>query len=422
MPTALLVGTLDTKGREYAHMRGLLRDAGADVILMDVGVLGFPATEADITADEVSAAAGVKLSDLQFSREGSDTRAFALETMQRGAVALARRLHEEGRCDGVLGMGGSGGSALISGVMRDLPFGTPKVLVSTMASGDVSSYVGSSDLCIMNSVTDIAGLNRVSRPILANAAGALLGMMAASSHPHHDSSSSPAVGVTMLGVTTPGALRIVERLEAAGYDPVVFHAVGSGGRALERLIEDGVITSVVDFTIKEVTDDVLEGTFVAGPDRLRTAGRMGYPQLVVPGAVEVINFGSIDTVPAHLRDGTRPLVQHNQQVTAVRATRDELARVAEEIADRLNGSIGPTMVVVPTAGFDSYATGDGPFADHDADAAFVELLRTLLRPDIPFRTVDAHINDPRFSDAVAESFLRLMETAKAQPVGDGVEQ
>ncbi|MEU4014848.1 Tm-1-like ATP-binding domain-containing protein [Microbacterium sp. NPDC028030] len=407
MSTAVLIGTLDTKGREYDFARSVLRAAGAEVILMDVGILGDPGIIPDITAAEVAAAAGGELDALRTGTESDEARSAALELMTRGAIEIVDRLMSQGRCDGILGFGGSGGSALLSGVMRHLPFGLPKLLVSTMASGDVSSYVGSSDLCIMHSVTDIAGLNRISRPILSNAAGALAGMMSVT----HETTDlvRPAVGITMLGVTTPGVLQVVARLEETGYDPVVFHAVGSGGRAMESLLDGGVLAGVIDYTIKEVTDDLHGGIFVAGPRRMRAAGDSGLPQLVVPGAVEVINFGPWDTVPADLRDGARPIIRHNDQVTAVRATRDELRDVADEVADRLNSARGPVEVVIPSGGFDSYAAHDGPFAAPEDDADFADRLASGLREGIPVTRSPLDANDPAFADLVADRFLALME-------------
>ncbi|WP_243230026.1 Tm-1-like ATP-binding domain-containing protein [Microbacterium sp. CIAB417] len=403
--SAVLIGTLDTKGREYAYVRDILTASGVDVVLVDVGVLREPGTAPDIPATEVAAAAGIALAALRGGSEDADGRAAALDAMRRGAIEIVRRLREAGRCDGVLGLGGSGGSALLSAVMRSLPFGVPKVLVSTMASGDVSSYVGVSDLCLIHSVTDIAGLNRISRPILRNAAGALAGMLA--TPPERMTGDRPAVGVTMLGVTTPCALRVVDRLDEAGMDAVVFHTVGSGGRALESLLASGVLTGVIDLTVKEITDDLLGGVFVAGPERMRTAGRRGLPQVVVPGAVEVINFGAFDTVPEELRDGSRPLIRHNEQVTAVRATREELLRVADEIADRLNQATGRIEVLIPRAGFDSYAAHDGPFADAASDIAFGERLAGRLRAGIPVVWADTDVNDPGFADLVADRYLAL---------------
>ena len=406
VPTALLVGTLDTKGAEYEFVRARLRAAGLEALLLDVGVLGDPAVVPDISSMEVAEAAGTDLGALRFTREGSDTRAVALETMQRGATTIVTRLVDEGRVHAVFGMGGSGGSQLISGVMRALPFGMPKLLLSTMASGDVSGYVGASDLALMHSVTDIAGLNRISRPILENAAGALAGMVAAS-RSRSVAAMRPAVGVSLLGVTTAGATRVARGLEAAGFDAVVFHAVGSGGRAMEALVQDGVLSAVVDFTIKEVTDETIGGIFDAGPERLRCPSDHGAPRVVVPGAVEVINFGALDTVPQAFRSDSRPLVQHNAHVTAVRATSDELRRVARVVAQRLNESSGAVSVLVPHGGFDSYATADGPFADPAGDAAFVEELKASLRPDIEVEDLDEDINDEAFTARVLEVALEL---------------
>jgi uncharacterized protein (UPF0261 family) len=411
MPTAVLIGTLDTKGREYAFVRDLLVGHGLHVITVDVGVLGPPEFTPDIGSDLVAQAAGHTLTSLQFGREGTDTRGVALQAMRDGATAIVQRLVEQGRCDGLMGLGGSGGSTVLSGPMRSLPFGLPKLLVSTMASGDVSGYVGSSDLCLMHSVTDIAGLNRISRPILTNAAAAFAGMITARAVAHDmdgpRSDDRPAVGITMLGITTPGALRVVSRLEAAGFDPIVFHAVGSGGRAMESLVSAGVITGVVDYTIKEVTDTLLGGAFDAGPERLTTAGRLGYPQVVVPGAMEVLNFGPLSSVPLRLRDGSRPLVQHNEQVTAVRISAAESEQVAAEIAQRLNRSTGPVIVVIPRHGLDSYDTVGGPFFDAEADAMMIRALKAELRGDIEVVTCDNEINDPAFADLVADTFISL---------------
>jgi uncharacterized protein (UPF0261 family) len=409
MSTAVLIGTLDTKGREYAFVRDELEAAGVDVVMVDVGVQGMPAFDPDISAIEVAEAAGQRISNLRFAREGSDTRSVALQAMRKGAIAVVARLVAEGRCDGVLGLGGSGGSALISGVMRTLPLGLPKVLVSTMASGDISAYVGSSDLCVIHSVTDIAGLNRISRPIFANAAHALAGMIGGNTRQRD--TGRPAVALSMLGVTTPCVLHIADRLDRAGYDPVVFHAVGSGGRALERLVAEGVFVGVVDVTVKEITDAEFGGVFVAGDERLRTAGRAGLPQVVVPGAIEVLNFGAYETVPTRFIEDGRPLVRHNDEVTAVRLSSPELNRMAQLLAERVNDATGPVAVLIPARGFDSYDHVDGPFADAEADAEFIRVLSASLdhAPDV----LDADINDPVFADAVAERFLALVRAEES---------
>ena len=404
MPTAVLLGTLDTKGREYEYVRERLRARGVEVLLVDVGVLGQPAVAPDVTAAEVAAAAGADLAGLRFVREGSDTRSVALGTLRRGALRVVHELRAQGRCDGILGLGGSGGSALISAVMQALPLGVPKVLVSTMASGDVSAYVGSTDLCLIHSVTDIAGLNRISRPILANAANALAGMLTAPGP--ETEPDRPAIAVTMLGITTPAALRIADRLQDEGYDVITFHAVGSGGRALEQLLAQGMFVGVIDLTVKELTDERFGGLFRAGHDRLRTAGRTGIPQVIVPGAIEVLNFGPFDSVPAYLADGSRPLVRHNDQVTAVRLDRAELLEMAEILAERANHAHGRTAVIIPDRGFDSYAQPDGPFWAPEDDSVFIAALDMHLRT--PPIHIDAHINHARFADAAVDALNRLL--------------
>lgn len=407
MTTVILLGTLDTKGREYAYLRDRLTTAGVDTTLVDVGVLGDPAVQPDVTAADVAAAAGWSLSQLRQARHDNDARAAAMRVMQDGATTLVHAMMEQGRCDGVLALGGSGGSQLSSGVMRSLPFGLPKLLVSTMVSGDVSAYVGSSDICLMHAVTDIAGLNRISRQVLRNAASAMAGMVTNREVPGQDADAPPTVAVTMLGVTTPGVLRVVQRLEAAGFEPIVFHAVGSGGRAMEELLAQGVLSAVIDYTPKEVTDELLGGIFVAGPQRLRTAGRLGRPQVVVPGAVEVLNFGPRESVPPALHQ--RPIVEHNASVTAVRIDADEATRVGHELAARLNEALGPVVVVLPTHGFDSYSAPGGPFEDAELHMALISALRSGLRNGIDVLDVEGNVNDAAFADAVADAFLEVNE-------------
>jgi uncharacterized protein (UPF0261 family) len=401
----VLVGTLDTKGREYQYMRECLVAAGAEVVLVDVGVLKDPAVMPDISAAAVAAAAGTAIHDLRFTREGSETRAVALETMQKGALTILRGLIAIRRCDAVLGAAGSGGSAVISGIMRELPLGLPKLLVTTLASG-AASFFGTRDLTLMHAVTDIAGLNRFSRTILANAAYAVIGMM--SRPPLEDTTPKQTVAITMFGVTTPGVLRVQDRLHAAGFETIVFHAVGSGGRAMEQMIDEGLIDGVIDYTTSELTDELLGGLFSAGPTRLTAAGKRGVPQVIVPGAIEVLNFGPRDTVPPAFDTPDRHLVVHNPYVSAVRTAKPEAIELARIMSRRLQGSAGPTAVLVPTSGFDSYQRRpDGPFIDEDADRAFCDELRKTLRSDIPYQEFALNINDAAFADLVAGAFLDL---------------
>ncbi|MDQ3557956.1 MAG: Tm-1-like ATP-binding domain-containing protein [Pseudomonadota bacterium] len=413
MPTVVLIGTLDTKGREHLFMRDCLLAAGVDVVLVDIGVLADPPVSPDVTAAEVAAAAGASLDALRFTREGSDTRAVALAAMERGATSIVRRLHAQGRCDAMLGAAGSGGSTVISGVMRAMPLGMPKLLVSTMAAS-AAAFFGTRDITIMHSVTDIAGLNRVSTMILRNAARAVAGMV--NGRELTDGGGKPLVAITMFGVTTPGVLRVQERLEQAGFDTIVFHAVGSGGRAMEQMIDDGLIDGVVDYTISELTDEHLGGVFGAGPDRLTAAGRRGLPQVVVPGAIEVLNFGPRATVPRRFDVPERRLIVHNPHVCAVRTTQSEAVELARILSGKLNRATGPTAVLLPLQGLDSYQQRpDGPFIDEEADAAFFAELRRTLRPNIPCREEPLNINHPVFADAVAETFLTLWRERRDRP-------
>jgi uncharacterized protein (UPF0261 family) len=410
MATVVLIGTLDTKGREYAFLHA----ADVDTVVVDIGVLGEPGCPADISAGEVAAAAGHALDELRFAREGSDTRAVALAEMERGAKAVALRLLDEGRCQGVLGAAGSGGSSVIAGVMRALPLGLPKLLVSTIATQNAAVFVGTRDICLMHAVTDIAGLNRVSRRILDNAARAIAGM-AQGAEPEA-TADRPLIAITMFGVTTPGVLRVQTGLEAAGFDTIVFHAVGTGGRAMEEMIAQGLIDGVVDYTLSELTDELLGGVFPAGPDRLEAAGRAGIPQVVVPGAIEVLNFGARASVPAAFDVTERRLVVHNQHVCAVRTTRAEAVELAGVLADKLNRARGPTAVLLPLHGLDAYQERpDGPFIDPAADEAFFAALRAALCPDFPVQALERNINDPDFADAAVAAFLELWRRQTVDP-------
>jgi uncharacterized protein (UPF0261 family) len=413
--TVVLVGTLDTKGPEYSFVRERLREAGIAVTVVDVGVLGEPTFAPDVSATEVARAAGAELADLRFAREGSDTRAVALATMERGAIALVGELHAAGRCAGVMGLGGSGGSTVVSGVLRSLPVGVPKLLVSTMASGNVRTFVGTSDICLMYPVTDVAGLNRVSRRVLTNAANAMAGMARGKAAGAGD--AAPLVAITMFGVTTPGVLRIQAALEARGFETIIFHAVGSGGRAMEEMIDQELIDGVIDYTTSELTDELLGGIFSAGPDRLEAAGRRGIPQVVVPGALEVINFGPRDTIPARYDVPERRIVIHNPSVSAVRTNAEESARLGHLMASKVNAATGPTAVLLPLRGLSKYEAPDGPYVDPVADEALFDAIRTTLREGITWREIDANINDPAFADATVGAFLELWESRRPLPAG-----
>ena len=411
--SVVLVGTLDTKGPEHAFVRDRLREAGVAVIVVDVGVLGEPAFPPDVAAVEVARAAGIDLADLRFSREGSDTRAVALDAMSRGAVAVVGDLRSRGSCDGVMGLGGSGGSTVVSAVLRSLPVGVPKLLVSTMASGNVRTFVGTSDVTLVYSVTDVQGLNRVSRRVLGNAAHAMAGMVRGLATAA--TADVPLVALTMMGITTPAVQRVQGTLEAAGFETIVFHAVGAGGQAMEDMIDAGLIDGVVDLTTSELTDELCGGILSAGPDRLQAAGRAGLPQVVVPGALEVINFGPRDTIPARYESADRRIVIHNPSISAVRTDAAESAELGRILAMKVNASTGPTAVLIPLLGCSGYESPGGPYIDPEADAAMFDAIRTTLRDGIELREIDANINDPKFADGASETFLALWSSVRPLP-------
>ena len=405
MPTVLLVGTLDTKGPEYAFVRDRILSAGVDVLTMDVGILGDPHFTPDVDADAVARAAGT---DLDALRSGGD-RGTAVSTMARGATALALDLAESGRIRGILALGGTGGTTLATHVMRALPVGFPKLMLSTVGSGDTRPYVGSRDIAMMYSVVDIAGINSVSVPILSNAAGAIAGMVAMA-RPSL-AQTRPVIGATMFGVTTPAVEAARARLDELGYEVLVFHATGAGGSSMEGLVEAGLLAGVLDLTTTELADELVGGVFSAGPTRLTAAAGAGIPQVVSVGALDMVNWGPRDTVPAEFEG--RHFHIHNATVTLMRTTRDENAELGRRIATRLNAATGPISVHLPLAGVSAIDVEGQPFHDAEADAALFAELRAALRADIPVVERDAPINDPTFAVEMADTLDRLIRQAGA---------
>jgi len=399
MKTVLLIGTLDTKRTEYAFVRDLIHARDVNTLVMDLGTLEEPSFMADVSAEDVARRGGSTLTAI---RERKD-RGEAVNIMLAGARAITRELYAAGRFDGILGLGGGGGSAMISAAMRELPVGVPKVLVSTMASGNTAPYVDVKDLTMMYSVVDIAGLNPLSRRILANAAGAIVGMV---TQGHPSAADRPLIAATMFGVTTPCVTAARERLEAAGYDVLVFHATGSGGRAMEGLIDDGWFAGVLDVTTTEWADEIVGGVLTAGPDRLSAAGRRGVPQVVSVGALDMVNFGAPETMPASFN--SRRLYRHNPQVTLMRTTADECRDIGRRVAEQLNRATGPTVVLLPLRGISMIDREGQPFHDPVADEALFTSLRSALNPNLRVRELDAHINDAEFAHALADELLALM--------------
>ncbi|MGW2677218.1 Tm-1-like ATP-binding domain-containing protein [Streptomyces sp. NPDC001436] len=416
MTSVVLVGTLDTKGVEYGWLRERLLRAGVEVVLVDTGIMGEPRVPADIPREEVARAAGAGLPELRAAAD----RGTAVTTMARGAEAILARLHAEGRLHGVLAMGGSGGTSLATRAMRALPLGVPKLMVSSMASGDVSSYVGSSDITLMHSVVDIAGINSVSAPVLANAAEAVAGMAKGFARSALDrgrparpgSGARPLVAASMAGVTTAGVDAARERLTELGYEVLVFHVSGTGGRTLEKLAGQGIFAGVLDLTLSELADDLCGGILTAGPDRLSAAGRAGIPQVVSLGALDIVKFGPLETLPERAR--YRRVRIHNPSITVIRTTESECAELGRRVAAKLRAATGPTAVCVPLRGLSTLGAPGGPYHDPGADGALFSALREGLRgSSARLYDYDTDINDPLFGRAAADRLHAMIGAVSA---------
>jgi uncharacterized protein (UPF0261 family) len=398
-----LIGTLDTKGDEYAYVRDLMRGHGVDTVLVDAGILSPPRVKPDISREEVAKAAGLDISTLVDTGD----RGIAIDAMARGATEIARGLLAEGRLDAIIGLGGSGGSTLIGAVMRSLPVGLPKVLVSTVAVGDARTYVGTSDTMLLYPIVDIAGINRLSEQILSNAAAAVAGMAKARATFQPTTNNRPLIAATMFGVTTPCVTVARERLEALGYEVLVFHATGAGGDAMETLATGGFVQGVLDVTTTELADILAGGVCAASPDRLSAAGAVGIPQVVSLGALDMVNFGPVETVPD--RYAGRQFHRHNAAVTLMRTTPEECAVLGVRIAEQLNAARGPVSLFIPKRGVSMIATEGQPFHDPVADAALFDAIRRNLDPKIELHEFDTDINDPAFARAMADALHAFMQ-------------
>lgn len=397
--TILLIGTLDTKAPEYTYARDSILARGHEVLLVDAGVLGDPVIEPDITAKEL---VGPGHGSLQELRERRD-RDFALNVMTEELRRLVPELHARGRFDGVLGIGGAWATTLVTAAMRSLPIGVPNLMVSTLGSGDTTPFVGGKSIALMHVVARFSGLNRFSRRLLANAVGAICGMV---EQRPTDAEDRPLVAATMFGVTTPCVTAVRERLERAGYEVLVFHVTGTGGRTMEALIENDCFAGVVDVTTTEWCDEVVGGLRSAGPDRLGAAARVGIPQVVSVGALDMVNFGRPETVPVIFRD--RNLYQHSPHVTLLRTSAAECSEIGRRIAEKLNQARGPTVLMLPLRGVSAIDAEGEPFYDREADRALFASLRAHVSSQVSVVEIDAHINDPDFAAAVASRFLTLM--------------
>lgn len=407
--TIAIVAALDTKGTEAAFIRDIIARRGHVPLTIDAGVLGEPAYGAEVGRDEVARAGG---DDIEALRTSGD-KARAMAAMTRGAAVVAARLHAEGRISGIIGLGGSAGTTIGTSAMRALPIGVPKLVLSTVAAGDTRPYVGTKDVTMMYSVVDVAGLNGISTPILANAANAIVGMVEglaeAGAQP---AAAKPLLAASMFGNTTTCVDRARGTLEGRGYEVLVFHATGAGGQTMESLIADGFIKGVFDITTTEWADELTGGVFAAGPHRLEAAARAGVPQVVAPGCLDMANFGGPETVPEKYRG--RKLYEWNPTVTLMRTNVQENAELGRILAEKVNLSSAPVTVFLPLKGVSQLDSPGGEFWWPEADQALYDAIKRHLRPDIPVVELDLNINDPAFADAATARLLEYVgERAKA---------
>ncbi|MHC4995404.1 MAG: Tm-1-like ATP-binding domain-containing protein [Planctomycetota bacterium] len=402
MPTIAVLGTLDTKGHEHAFVEKRIRATGHDTLLIDVGTLGEPTVEPDITRDEVARAGGVDLDALSAAHD----RGASVKAMTEAAPAMLAELLDAKRIDGVISLGGGGGTSIATAAMRALPIGFPKVMVSTMASGNTAQYVGVKDIVMIPSIVDVAGLNRVSKLVFTRAADAICGMVGA---PVLDASADderPLIVASQFGNTTDCVNEARRLLEDAGYEVLVFHATGAGGRSMESLIESGMVAGVLDVTTTEWADEVVGGVLTAGPTRLQAAARHGVPAVVAPGCLDMVNFNAPETVPDRFAD--RLFYEHNPQVTLMRTTADECREIALRIAAKLNASTAPVTVLIPTRAISVISAPGQSFHAPETDAVLFDTLRENLRDGIPVEEHDCEINDPGFAAACVRALLKNM--------------
>jgi uncharacterized protein (UPF0261 family) len=402
--TVCILGAFDTKGEDHAFLREEILKLGQQVVTVNIGVLDsttlFPV---DFEASEVVQAAGLDLEQIRARKD----KAEAMKALDQGAPKLVRRLYEQGRFGGIIGMGGSGGSAIIASAMQALPIGVPKVLVSTVASGDVSFYVRGKDITMIPSIVDVAGLNRVSRLIYARAAGAICGMV--QNEPPSASEDRPIITASMFGNTTDCVGACSKSLKEKGFEVLVFHATGAGGRAMETLVADGLVEAVLDITTTEWADELCQGIFSAGPERLDAPGQRGVPHLIVPGCVDMANFGAPSTVPEKYRQAKRLFYEWNPSVTLMRTNVEENRRMGEIFARKANAAKGPVAFLIPLKGV-SMLDGDGQrFCDREADRGMFDAIKANLKPGIPVIELDLNINDPPFAAEAVEMMLELIQ-------------
>lgn len=404
MKTIAVAGTFDTKGKEFLYVKELIEELGLKTYMINMGVFDSE-IEVDVSNKEIAKEAGYDIEDIVSRRD----RAMATEALSKGMELLIPRLYAEGKFDGIISFGGLGGTSLVTPAMRALPIGVPKMMVSTMASGNVSQYVGTSDIIMMPSIVDVAGLNKISKTIFTNAVLAIAGMVGmADKIKKVEEDEKPLIAATMFGVTTPCVDFAKEYLEERGYEVLVFHATGTGGKTMESLIDAGFFKGVLDITTTEWCDEIVGGVLGAGPNRLEAAGRNHVPQVVSVGALDMVNFGPIDTIPEKFKD--RNLYKHNPTVTLMRTTVEENIKFGQKIAEKLNASFGKTVLILPLKGVSMIDAPGQPFYGSKEDEALFDTLKNNIDKDkVNIVEMDNNINEKAFAQRAAEELIKMLE-------------
>jgi uncharacterized protein (UPF0261 family) len=408
-----IIATLDTKGPEAGFVKAKIEREGFATIVLDTGILAQRDPDGlrpEVSADRIAEEGGEDRAELIASSAEKETRNRGIRAMSNGAAKILRQLYDQGQICGVIGLGGAQGTEISTFAMRALPLGVPKMMVSTVASGQTpfGIYTGTRDLTIMHSVVDILGLNSLMRQVLSNAVGAVVGMAKAATT--EAPSASLKIGMTIYGQTTPAALVIKPQLEARGYEVFAFHCNGTGGQAMEELAVEGLLDGLFDLSTHEITDEIFGGIHAGDAERLLAGGVKGIPRLVVPGGLDIITLRELETVPEIYR--SQPYVKHNPHITLVRLTADQMVKVADVMVKRLNQATAPVIVAIPRGGFSFYNKDGLHFRDTAADAAFVRTLKMKLKPEIEICELDGHVNDAVFIEAILLLFERLMQPLK----------
>ena len=407
MKTICLIGSFDTKATEYAFLRSQIMNKNHKVLSVNTGIMGttdlFPV---DIEANTVAEAGGGKLEELRANKDRGD----AIKTMCAGTPVIVKSLYYKGMFDGIIGMGGTGGTAVVTAAMRELPVGVPKVCISTTASGNIGEYVGTKDITMIPSIVDVAGINRISRIIFSRGAGAICGMVEACIP--DNSTDKPVIAASMFGNTTPCVNACATELSLRGYEVLIFHATGTGGRTMENLVKEGLIDAVLDITTTEWADTVCGGVFDAGPERLDTPGQKGIPHLIAPGCVDMANFDSMDSVPEKYRKANRNFYKWTPSVTLMRTNIEENKKMGKIFAEKANAAGGPVAFLIPLKGVSMLDSDNQPFCDREADRAMFDAIKANVRKDIEVIEMDNNINDPDFASRAVEIMLDLIKEAQ----------